>query len=254
MNFLICSHSLRGSPIVTLVVGEAAILFNVHRDLLCNASPFFRSAFVGVGSFKETSEQSMTLADDDVDAFERLVHWIYVRKYPLSDVKTSGGCQMGYMQLAMLYVIAEKYGVTELKNDIIDKVFEIRLKANPPPYKPVIKYLYSNTTAGLAFRALLAAWYVTDIDLNWYMEKDDPRRTLEDVPEFAIDLAIALGQALCGKGKPSPFQGSSSISHESTKGDQSKLHGKYRELGGKLGVGRLIPVVHTSTQCHHRGY
>jgi hypothetical protein len=43
--------------------------------LLCNTSPFFRSALKG--SFAEASKRSIELPEDDADSFDLFVRWLY---------------------------------------------------------------------------------------------------------------------------------------------------------------------------------
>lgn len=71
--------SLKGEPVVTLYVGNDREVFYIHRNLLCNASPVFKAAFAG--KFRESSELSMELPDEDVDSLNRLVQWLYTKRY-----------------------------------------------------------------------------------------------------------------------------------------------------------------------------
>ena len=62
---------------VTLVVGWMGVLFTVHRDLICEASSFFEAAFMGSTSFKESSEQSISLPEDDTEMVGIFARWLY---------------------------------------------------------------------------------------------------------------------------------------------------------------------------------
>jgi len=55
---------------VKVFVGPERKLFNLHEDLLCNRSEYFRSAFKG--SFKEGSEKEIDLEEEDSEAFALL--------------------------------------------------------------------------------------------------------------------------------------------------------------------------------------
>ena len=68
-------------PTVALVVGKSKRAFHVHVDLLCDASPFFKAAFTG--KFKENSEKTMQLPEDDECTFELFVDWLYHQRYEM---------------------------------------------------------------------------------------------------------------------------------------------------------------------------
>ena len=118
-------------PVVSLVVGDDKTCFTVHRDLLCEASSFFKAAFMGAGEFKETSEQSMSLPEDNADTFELLVKWLYRKS--LSDPDRKLGWETEYFYLARLDILADKYDITGMRNDIIDALFECEAKNVQPP-------------------------------------------------------------------------------------------------------------------------
>ena len=65
------------SPIVTLNVGNPAKAFRIHRNLLCDASPVFKAAFLG--TFQESERQAMDLEEEDDSNFEVIAHWLYTK-------------------------------------------------------------------------------------------------------------------------------------------------------------------------------
>lgn len=60
---------------VDIRVGADGVLFRLHKDLICSKVPCFNKMFNR--GFKEASEQSVIMEDDDPSAFEHLVNWIY---------------------------------------------------------------------------------------------------------------------------------------------------------------------------------
>jgi hypothetical protein len=54
--------------------------FRVHKDLICQYSPFFKAAFDG--TFEESQTQTMRMEDVDTDLFGILVHWLYTKEIP----------------------------------------------------------------------------------------------------------------------------------------------------------------------------
>ena len=199
---------------VTLYVGPDKTLFQIHQDLLFDASPVFKAAFGG--NFREASERSMPLPDDDKHSVRRMILWLYTKQIeltiPVSD-ETSKEC---YMQLAELNTLADKYDICLLKNQIVEELFGLinRAKYNKPPQMSVVKHVYDNTTTGSSFRKLMVAWYAFDIDFKWY-DNETTRNLLLDTPqEFAIDLIMELGARQAHPDRVSPFELPASVFHE----------------------------------------
>lgn len=58
--------------------GPEAEPFNLHKDLLCECSAYFRKAFNG--SFKEAQERCITLSDLDPKTFRVFMDWLYYQE------------------------------------------------------------------------------------------------------------------------------------------------------------------------------
>ena len=159
----------------------------------------------------------MSLPDDDEDAVECMIQWLYTKKIVLAvpfSRAISEGC---HMHLARLNTLAEKYDICALKNDIVDELFDYYKNhlCIRPPQSPFVKHVYDNTTEKSSFRKLIVAWYVYHIDLVWY-EKDTSRHELASVSQdFAIDLALELGARIKDEDRESPFTRPSKDFHES---------------------------------------
>ena len=209
---------------MTLYVGPDKAVFQVHEKLLFDVSPVFKAAFSG--GFKEASERSMQLPDDDKGSVGRLIQWLYYSKIDLTTPvcdKTSDEC---YMQLASLNTLAEKYGIYQLKNHIIDELFDIYNSPRyiRPPQLSVVAHVYNNTTPASALRKLLVAWNVYDIKLDWY-NLESTKNGLAGAPhDFVVDLAMKLGARLNHRDGRNPLTLPSSDFHEkpSKKDDQGR--------------------------------
>lgn len=59
---------------VTVKVGSEAEVFNLYRDLICKASPYFQGAFKG--KFVEAQDLLITLDDVSVRTFAILQTWM----------------------------------------------------------------------------------------------------------------------------------------------------------------------------------
>ena len=193
LNWVPSPHRFSDVSVVTLYVGPDNVKFYVHENILFDASPVFKAAFST--DFKEASERSMKLPDDDADSVERMIQWLYAKNLELThpiSVETSAEC---YMQLAKLNTLAEKYDIYLLHNDIVDELYDLTEtpKNIKPPQMAPIKHVYENTTGDSAFRKLMVAWYAHKINFQWY-EGYSARKYLADIPQdFAVDLAIELG-------------------------------------------------------------
>ena len=193
ISFGIANYTLRNfmsTPMVTLLVGELETPFCVHMGLLCDASHFFKSAFEGPATFKETIDKAMKLPDDNVKTIHRMVQWLYYKQISFDSEaldKSDGEAQVPYLQLSSLYVAADKYGLIQLKNQIID-IFLIIVQGEDYfcPGDVVIKYIYSNTTEGSGLRDLILEMHVWRVHPKWLIR--DSKALLLSLPEFAIDL------------------------------------------------------------------
>ncbi|KAL8669832.1 MAG: hypothetical protein Q9168_005597 [Polycauliona sp. 1 TL-2023] len=206
------------NPIVHLTVGEEAVVFHVHKGLICESSPFFRAAFTG--GFKENSG-SMLLEEDDPNVFGHLVQWLYQGKLKtLSDEEADTG-NAHWLQLFQLYMLGDKYCVTRLKNHVMDLLFEAYerrqklgksgiLDTLKPPQWYLIPNVYGNTVKGSQLRRFVVAYHVWHVDQDWYI-RDTAIEWLERNPTFAVELVAA--HASKSKGTPSPFKDPSSF-HE----------------------------------------
>ena len=194
---------------VTFYVGPDKVVFHVHEHLLFDASPVFKAAFSG--HFKEASERSMSLPEDDKDSVDRMIQWLYTKEFHLTIPVFEGTSAECYLQLAKLNTLAEKYDIYLLKNGIVDKLFDLqnsskvqKTKFLSPPI-PAIKHVYDNTTERSSFRKLIVAWHAYHIGFEWY-DKETTRDVLAKLsPDFAIDLAMELGARHEHPNRRSPF-------------------------------------------------
>ena len=195
---------------VTLLVGEKETAFNVHMDLLCKASPFFQLAFMGAGNFKDASTKSMKLAEDDPATIDRLIQWIYFGCYPVdSEIKTESSEQLlevlnaSLMQFATLYVAADKYGIIILKNNVLDRLFDLanQRKVDVTSDRTLIGYIYGNTMAGSKLRELLVEWHVWLVP--YYSKACWTAKDVRDHVDFAADVLTRF--ITRGSGDKSPF-------------------------------------------------
>lgn len=172
------------------------------------------------GTFTETTDQSMKLLEDDVNTFSRFVQWLYqgqIQTLPLAD-ENSAKC---WSDLAELYVLADKYQMVHLHNDIINKLFEFKAASLQPPQIIVAMFIYENTTSGSSFRKLLVTYNAWLVNREWYSKEQVPF-SLSRVPEFAADIACAFAQRLDGTHK-SLFEDEPSKLYRAIKGTDPRV-------------------------------
>ena len=112
--------SLQGDSVVTVYVSNDREVFYIHRNLLCKASPVFKAAFAG--KFRESSDFSMDLPDEDVGSLNRLVQWLYTKSYEVDDYDSEEHVLARVWQLARLNALADKYDIVTLRNDVVDNI------------------------------------------------------------------------------------------------------------------------------------
>ncbi|KAI4681760.1 uncharacterized protein J4E84_007355 [Alternaria hordeiaustralica] len=72
------SSATRGE-IVTIFIGPEKKRYNIHKDIICHHSEYFRTSFNG--RWKE-SDEGVTLEDVEVPVFNVFVHWLYAQEIP----------------------------------------------------------------------------------------------------------------------------------------------------------------------------
>lgn len=188
------------NPDVVLYVGEPATAFHVEMEAICEVSPVLKAAFTG--NFRESQEKKMNLPEEDIVNFGRFIQWTYTGSYPLAAFEADGTAEDRIMELAELYVLADRYDVATLKHHIIDRMYEIGQCSDPiagPPHS-IIRYVYDNSTRLSGFRKLLAAWYLNTRRLEFKFS--DRGRLLEaEIPELQTEVALEAGV----RGTDNPF-------------------------------------------------
>jgi hypothetical protein len=206
LRFTTDPPSFRDVPIAELIVGERKTSILIHKSLLCDAAPFFNAALTT--GFLEAAEQQILLPEDDADTVNRFVQWIYFKSYGLSKDHDEL-----FMQLARLYLFANKVLAYPLKNDVIRALFYLQPQGVNPPM-PVIAFAFDHMPEHSPFRKLLVDWYAWHADLAWYGTSLG-KRALEMVPIFTVELTSRLAERI-RTNQISPFKGKEELYFEST--------------------------------------
>jgi hypothetical protein len=110
--------SFTTSVIVTVYVGPKRKRFYLHRNLICERSVFMEKC-LAKNRFSEGDKNELYLPEDDPKAFSIVVDWIYRGRLP-SMVPGAGGFDV--IDLSSAYCMADKFGMEELQNGIMDSV------------------------------------------------------------------------------------------------------------------------------------
>ena len=177
---------------VLLIVGEEKTEISVHENVLFEASPVLKATFTS--NFKESSERSIYLPDDDAILMDILVQSLYAPRRMIHGVEQRS-------ELLRLYVLAEKYDVVQVKDKICN--WFISAFKTERPSKIIVEYIYENTTSKAAMRELLADSFSWNRDLKWFSDEAN-RSWLLSVPELAVDICAVLANNLVKEAKAHP--------------------------------------------------
>ena len=145
----------------------------------------------GKANSRIINSQTMDLVEDDALVFDQFSNWLYIGKVNLPAEDSYG---MRYVQI---YVTAEKYGMVNLKNYLICHLFRKAQRGPIIPAMDIVKYVYSTTPSSSPLRKLFVELYLAYMRKNYWRSKDYSAE-LREVPDFAVDFAIALGNKYLG--------------------------------------------------------
>jgi hypothetical protein len=131
----------------------------VHKKLLCSTAEFFDKMFTG--GFKEASDNIAHFPEDDIDAWELLVQWLYQgRLTPLILSPNRDKSEIAALEKRVkLYCLAETYGITLLMDSTIDTLAQIYKVGTRTPDLSTFRYAYAHTLEQSPLRALMSRWF-----------------------------------------------------------------------------------------------
>lgn len=110
---------------ITITLEDTSARFTVHKDLICAHSPFIKGCLKT--GFKEAKEQIVTIREwQNSDSMKTLIAWAYQGRtaFKISEISLSSPEDMvkeAASDLAELYVLADRFLMSNLKNDIVDR-------------------------------------------------------------------------------------------------------------------------------------
>ncbi|MCJ1389497.1 hypothetical protein MMC18_002354 [Xylographa bjoerkii] len=194
------STSRYSSPLITINVGPELVPFHLH-EVLCFESHYLRAACSHSWLPKN---RTLNLPDDSPDVFEKLLDWLYTRevrkileKYPDDTVADYAPDTVIVTSHLLLYILADKLQLPNLITQL-DPLFIKQLKEDHQHWdaslvsEGELLYIYDNTYIGSRLRTHATRAVAREIASNYYSIEYYRESTISR-PDFAVDLAIALG-------------------------------------------------------------
>jgi hypothetical protein len=153
------------------------------KGLLCHYSSYFKAALGG--NFKESKEGFVSLEDETEQTFKLFLSLAVLAKM----VGEVGREHKGWLELAELFVFADKRGAPKLKNRIIDEIVARNIQLRIVPVT-VVPYVYANTLESSPLRKLLVDLVAWDIDVQSSNVFDTP----QSYKDYLFDLVRAVDE------------------------------------------------------------
>lgn len=186
-----------------MFVGSEKTRFDVHQDQLCEVSKFFKAAFTS--QYKESSEKTIDLPEDDGDTVDLFVQWLYEHECNVWTLPLDRNGEY-LMQPIRLLIFAERYDIQSFKGYIFEKLLaHARDAESMSPSENAVVYAYSNTCRGSDIRKMLADWYATWTADTWF-QQESTLAWLHENPEIAVDLVAAFSKITNEVSKATHFQ------------------------------------------------
>ena len=168
-------------------MGPSKQRFGVHKGIICHKSKFFNAAFNS--SFSEAVNGIVELVEEEPEIFDIAHSWLYTNELTRSEGGEDVPCLK--IQLADLFVLADKLDMPLLCNKAIDVLKSTFLETNVVPGVPLIEIAYTKTPKNSPLRKLFVAT-ITFSPRSWANLATKRRETYLEYPEFLFDVSVAL--------------------------------------------------------------
>ena len=154
--------------------------FQIHENLVCAKSDFFRKAYQG--QFKESFTKTVDFVDEP-DIFAKFVEWIYTEDYRVTPMRELD-------ELIRVYILGDKIQATCLKDETIDKLMSFAKTGGRQQLGAEhIRMVFSKTF----LQSKLRDWVVNDAFSNGIQWSNQEFFGLsEDHSAFFFDIAKFL--------------------------------------------------------------
>jgi BTB/POZ domain len=179
------------------MVGPARASFVVHKNLVCSISPFFRGACNSL--FKEGLNSEICLPEQDPEAFDIFLEWVYTRRIRFSphppNEDSAAESNAWWILVTEMYLLAHYLQVTSFGNEVIDLIGRsiTRKEVLRNPQSDAIHLVYNSTVDRCGLRNLFVALNVWRPHLQCWTVVNGWKDYLEGCPaEFSQDLVVSL--------------------------------------------------------------
>jgi hypothetical protein len=217
--------------LLNIYVGPKGRRWTLHQNLLTHHTKFFDATLTANGEHKRIKDGKLELPDEDPDAFELLVKWMYQGRigdvsWMPKDVKWDYAftCQK-------LYLLCDTIGLQVLKNLAIDQFRRGCHEASLVPGPEEMKPIYHKTRPGSPFRKLvskIAARQIMDPDSQ--KDASSYRDCFAASPDFAVDVINAIKDGAGGSLFDDPTEGNSCRYHEHEDGETCHKTVKFQDM------------------------
>ena len=180
---------------VILKAGPKKTPFQIHKGLLCKASPYFRAALEG--GFNEAKAQIIDWPEEDPSIVKIFQLWLYSGSVS-TDPKTNID---SWAKLVDLYIFAEAHDLPVLNDAVIDALIAMT-EQSALVNVCVFNKVYSMTTPKAPLKRLLVDLAVHHWDLKEKFLKEGSLKEsyLKHFPkEYLVEIVLA--QCDCSKKK-----------------------------------------------------
>jgi hypothetical protein len=106
---------------VDLYVGHHKERFHVHKAILCEKVPYFQHMFNG--NFEDAKPNVAHFPEDDPEAFDLILRWIYWNNIELIPSVSSFLPKSPFWKSITFYILAEKLCLPKLQDHIMSNAF-----------------------------------------------------------------------------------------------------------------------------------
>lgn len=220
---------LLAGPTVDIYVGGEKRHWSLHRNLLCHHSPYFEHELVGHEVPKKTKggENKLELPEDDPKGFELLVKWLYQGTLAEVDGLTDEEKYEYAVACFKLYLLCDKFDMTQLKNAAMDRYRRALHEAQLVPDPDEINEIYRASSVNSPFRRLMmkiAARQIMDPEVD--KDAESYRKCFENNPDFAVEMVNAIRYSSGGMLFADPTAGNVCEYHDHSDGQNCHVKGK----------------------------
>ncbi|OGM44047.1 hypothetical protein ABOM_007797 [Aspergillus bombycis] len=172
------SKNILTAGIAHINVGVDDTPFDVHLELLCDHSPYFDELYED-RTVKPLTDFTISFPDDDPDVFSLLIGWMYRGEI----AETSSAPRTSLYLLFELWVLAEKFKMVDLQNNVIS-LCKTRIddKRGTIFGDHTIDYVYNRTLPKSPLRLLLIDTWVQYATKSRFLGRENlPREFLEEL-------------------------------------------------------------------------